>query len=177
MTRRVGRGLLAALLAASAASGCKSYTSKNYYQTPPATLAPAGRRISVTLDRCDCSTCRIALAHPISGFTLFDRSDLAVGVEALAAACYLETTIAVALECGNCPGPSVCTAAATVRAVNETTSMTLLEAVEPPGASGSCVPVSPPAVGCTTPTPAGGQCQDLQTICIDPVAPTIDCSS
>lgn len=140
-------GLLAAAVACR-----ESAPPRNFVLSP---LPTSARTITVTLDQCDCAHCRVAVIDPVTGVGILSRIDPLVGVELSADTCYNDSRVTVIVECGNCPGPGACTAAATLKASGVTLS---------------------PSASCTTGAFAGQDCQDLQTI--DPIpanAPIVGC--
>ncbi len=148
----------AAALAALLLLACSGYTSKRRYVL--ATPAPEARVITVTVDTCECAACRVAVVDPATQYNIFNRTGLPAGLETVAASCYLETTVGVVLECGDCRGPGTCAAQVTVKAKGDSGEVTLT-----------------PAVGCTTAIGAGGQCQDQEILPIDPATPTTNCTA
>jgi hypothetical protein len=119
--------------------------------------------LAVTLDRCDCDACRVALQDPTTSLVMLNRSDLTVGTEYVATPCYGVDTadgmtqVQVTLECGRCPSGSVCTASATVTAGGDPVVM---------GGPSTC---TSPGVGITG-------CQDQRLLTIDPGSPTVNCA-
>ncbi len=73
---------LALLLALGSAAACSSkYRAPTL---PGAALGTDARVITVTVDRCDCVSCRVVVFEPINGIDgteLFNRANLTVGVE------------------------------------------------------------------------------------------------
>ncbi len=111
-----------------------------------ASLPTNARAITVTLNQCDCTNCRLGVKDPVTGVGILSRTNPVVGVEISADTCYNDSKVTVIVECGNCPGPGACTATATLKA----TGVTLA-----------------PAATCTTGPFPGQDCQDQQTI--DPI--------
>jgi len=148
-----GRGFLAiSLLAAAACLDCHDSPAPiGFTPTPP----PANpRTITVTLDQCDCLNCRVGVINPVSGLGLLSRVDPLPGLEVTADTCYNASTVKVTVECGDCPGPSACTASATLKA--------------------SGVTLGPPA-SCTTAPFPGQSCADNQIDTIPGTAPVVGC--
>lgn len=147
---RTAAGLLLALAPFAACS--YNYKPPVFVRAAPATGA---RIVTVTVDHCDCTLCRIALMRPPDGAGLFSATDPAVGAELTAVPCDTDASVVATLECGGCPGPAACTVTATVRAGGV---------------------VLAPILSCTTLAASGASCQDQETVDFDPNSPTFDCS-
>ena len=132
--------------------GC-SETETEFVPLPVATEA---RILALTLDACDCTTCRVAVQDPLTGRILYNRTGPIVGSTVVVAACYSGLTVRVTLECGLCPGPGPCTATATLTASGD-------------------LPAGNPLT-CTTPAVTGASCQDQHLLDISDTSPTVSCA-
>jgi hypothetical protein len=159
------------------ASGC-NYKKKSYFA--PTAAPSAAYVLTVTLDSCGCARCRLFVQNPASRLELFDRTDPPPNVEMSVSTCYvdfdpnvplglvcpsglLDPKVTVGIECGGgCLGPPPCAASATVKADGTDLPM--------PGQ------MSAPTAACTTLDTTDASCQDLETVCIPPSAPLINCS-
>ena len=112
MSRRGRQHVAAAALLAMLAPACTRDTIEPVL-TP---VASDDRRLTVTLDQCDCASCRVAVRDAESGLVIHSEVDPPAGLAVVAATCFPALTAEIILECGNCPGGPGCTAQATLAA-------------------------------------------------------------
>lgn len=136
----------------AAAFGCHDAAAPRNFVLSP--LPVNARAITVTLDQCTCTTCRVGVKDPVTGVGLLNRIGPLVGLEISVDTCYNDSTVMVIVECGNCPGPGACTATATLKATGVTMT---------------------PSATCTTAPFAGQDCQDHQTDTIPGTAMIVGC--
>ena len=132
MNTATGRHLLAAAaLLPVLALGCTRDTIEPLL-TP---VASDDRRLTITLDQCDCASCRVAVRDVDSGRVIHTEVDPPLGLAVAAATCFPSLTVEVILECGICGGGSACTAQATLAAGGQAAGQVSCTTVAQAGAS------------------------------------------
>ena len=98
-------------------------------------VASDDRRLTITLDQCDCASCRVAVRDVESGRVIHTEVDPPLGLEVVAATCFPGLTAEAILECGICAGGSACTAQATLASGGQTAGQVSCATVAQAGAS------------------------------------------
>ena len=94
---------------------------------------PGDPRIAViTLDLCECDSCRIAIDDPEGGEIVFNMTDPPLDQSIVADACYNTEMIRIVVECGGCPLMVNCKAEATLRLEGEVGGVTMTETLPDP---------------------------------------------
>jgi hypothetical protein len=119
------------LLAAGLPLACRGETLRPIL-TP---VAGGESELTITLDLCECGSCRVAVQNPDTRRIVHSEIDPPGGLAVVASACYPAVTAEVILECGLCPGGSACTVRATLAAGGQFAGETSCQTTDAPGAS------------------------------------------
>jgi hypothetical protein len=120
------------------------------------------RSLTVSLDQCDCDSCRVALIDPDGTPVAFDMVDPPVGQTLVADFCYSADDVRLIVECGVCSTGSPCTATATAGLQGFVGTTPTSEVLG--------------SVSCTTLALAGASCGDdttftFATLIVNPTCP------
>jgi len=114
---------------------------------------PGDPRIAlITLDVCECNSCRVAVGDPESGEQVFNMVNPPLAQSVVVDSCYDTTMIRITVECGGCPLAVPCTVEATLSLEGEDGGVAMTEVLtDPPGSlppTVTCVALPGPATSC-----------------------------
>jgi hypothetical protein len=151
--QRAGERIVASLLGVLLCLGIPACSGEDDipFIGNPLPLDP--RCLTVSLDTCECDTCRVALVDPDGSPVPFDEINPPLGQLLVADFCYSAEDIRLIVECGECSTGGPCTAEATAWVDGSDCDTPVA------GTLGT--------VTCTTPAIMGGTCGDNATFSFD----------